>query len=345
MPSRIASRALALAQPLAAHLELTYYCNWRCVFCYNPRHFDPERLSLNDWIPVLDDLRQLGTISLTLTGGEPLMHPEFFGIATAARRRAFAVRIFTNGTLIDDCAADAIAELFPSAVEMSLHGATAETHEKATLKPGSFARMFEAVERLRTRSVRLYLKSPVTSINEHEIDQMIALANSHGLPLRFDATITPRDDGSRAPLAYTASLKTRRNLLRMGLETGSVVTGERKQGDVNCGLGRTTLAIDPGGNVYPCIQWRHQALGNVRKIRLARLWPDSPVRQHSARVSEDANEMLYNLGGSASRFPFCPALALQASGDALTPDPDFLEKTSIVEVLEEESSTGQAQAV
>jgi len=38
-------RALQLAQPLTVQLELTYACNWRCVFCYNPRHFDRARLS------------------------------------------------------------------------------------------------------------------------------------------------------------------------------------------------------------------------------------------------------------------------------------------------------------
>ena len=57
--------ALARAQPLGAYLELTYRCNWRCVFCYNPRHFDRRGLDLGEWSEVLDDLRELGTLSVT----------------------------------------------------------------------------------------------------------------------------------------------------------------------------------------------------------------------------------------------------------------------------------------
>jgi MoaA/NifB/PqqE/SkfB family radical SAM enzyme len=78
-------RALDRAQPLGAHLELTYRCTWRCVFCYNPRHHDPRGLTGAEWVAVLDELRALGTLSVTLTGGDPLTRPDFFEIAAAAR--------------------------------------------------------------------------------------------------------------------------------------------------------------------------------------------------------------------------------------------------------------------
>ena len=128
------------AQPLSASLELTYRCNWRCVFCYNPRHHDRRGLSGAEWLAVLDGLRELGTLYLTLTGGEPLTHPEFLAIARGARQRAFALRIFTNGALVTDAMADEIAALRPMAVEMSLHGEKAETHDRATATPGSSTR-------------------------------------------------------------------------------------------------------------------------------------------------------------------------------------------------------------
>ena len=73
-------RALRRAQPLSALLELTYACNWRCVFCYNPRHHDKRRLDGDEWRVVIDDLRELGTLNVTLTGGEPLTHPQAFEV-------------------------------------------------------------------------------------------------------------------------------------------------------------------------------------------------------------------------------------------------------------------------
>ena len=88
--ARLKRIAIERAQPLAASLELTYRCNWRCVFCYNPRHHDQRGLSGAEWIGVLDELRALGTLYVSLTGGEPLTHPEFFAIARGVRERAFA---------------------------------------------------------------------------------------------------------------------------------------------------------------------------------------------------------------------------------------------------------------
>ena len=83
--ARLKQMAVERAQPLSASLELTYRCNWRCVFCYNPRHHDRRGLSGAEWVGVLDELRALGTLYVALTGGEPLTHPEFSAIARGVR--------------------------------------------------------------------------------------------------------------------------------------------------------------------------------------------------------------------------------------------------------------------
>jgi MoaA/NifB/PqqE/SkfB family radical SAM enzyme len=102
---------------------------------------------------------------------------------------------------------------------------------------------------------------------------------------------------------------------------------------VNCGLGRLTLGIDPEGNVYPCLQWRHESLGNVRRTPLRDLWRGSDVRQRAADVATEANARLGARGDAASRFPFCPALAWQKTGDALTPDAPFLAAAEAAEAV------------
>ena len=327
---RLKQRALTLAQPLSAYLELTYRCNWRCVFCYNPRHSDLRGLRLEEWTEVLDDLRELGTLSVTITGGEPLAHPEFVAIARAARARHFTLRVFTNGTLVTDEMADAIAELQPLAVEMSLHGANAETHEKATRAPGSFAAMLRGLERLQQRAVPLALKSLITRLNEHELDGMIALAERWGVSHQLDATVTPRDDGDLSPLEYRASTAAVTRMYRRTAEQGNLPEAGREAGAVNCGLGRITVAVDPEGDVFPCLQWRRSSLGNVRHTRLRDLWRGSSVREEAAAVSLAANEAIRARGGAVASFPFCPALAAQHTGDPLTPDESHVVQAGIV---------------
>ncbi len=313
-------RALERAQPLSAHLELTYACTWRCVFCYNPRHHDRSPLLIQDWTRVLDDLRTLGTLNVTLTGGEPLAHPHFLEIARSVRERAFTLRVLTNGVLVTEPLADAIATLRPLSVEMSIHGARAETHDHATGTPGSFDALFAALERLKRRGVPLVLKTVLTRMNEAELDDMIALVAQHGVPHRVDSTLTPRDDGNRGPLAFRASPETVERLYRRLAAIGQLPEAERRTGGTNCGLGRVTVAVDPEGNVYPCLQWRHSSLGNVRMTRLAELWRGSPVREEAARVAREANDRLAAAAPALARFPFCPALAQQRSGDPLALD-------------------------
>ena len=326
---RIKQKALAAAQPLNVHLELTYACNWRCVFCYNPRHFDRRRLDAAEWAAVLDDLRALGTMTVTLTGGEPLAHPEFFEIAQAVRERHFALRVFTNASLIDDAAADKLAALLPLAVEVSIHGATAEVHDRTTGKPGSFDAALGGVRRLRARNVNVIMKTPVTRGNEHQLDEIIALAASLDLPLQLDPHLTPKDDGDVSPVSLTASVETLRHIAELAHANGGDPFTERTRGGSNCGLGRITLAVDPEGNVYPCMQWRHRSIANVRETRLRDAWHTSPVRIEAAAASVAANDRLLDSGGAIGEFPYCPALAMQETGDPLTPDANFELRAAI----------------
>jgi len=307
-------------------------CNWRCVFCYNPRHFDKAGLTGDEWIRVLDELRGLGTLTVSLTGGEPLAHPDFFRIAEAARERAFAVKVFTNGSLVDPAAADRLASLRLLAVEMSLHGATAAVHDRTTGRPGSYAAVWCAVDALRARGVPLLLKAPLTLLNEHEIEGLVAAAAARAVPLRIDPVITPRDDGDATPLQYAPSPDAVRRLMTLLASQGQLPTvSGRADREWNCGLGRMTLAVDPEGGVFPCIQWRKSAMGNVRKTSLRAIWSESPVRAEAVEVSRAANERLRELGGAAARFPYCPALAFQESGDALVPGASFLSNAAAAE--------------
>jgi len=313
--ARLKRAALQRAQPLSASLELTYRCNWRCVFCYNPRRHDRRALSFDEWCGVLDDLRVLGALYVALTGGEPLAHPEFLAIARAARERAFALRILTNGTLVTALLADEIAALRPLAVELSLHGATAQTHDRATATPGSFDAMLRGLDRLLGRGVGVVLKTPLTCLNESEVAGMRRLAGERGVPWRVDPVLTPRDDGDAGPLAYRARADATERIFRELAELGQLPNEERAEGGTNCGLGRTTVAVDPEGDVFPCLQWRRAPLGNVRDTRLREMWAGSAERLRAADVARAANDLLLQAGGALASFPFCPALALQHTGD------------------------------
>jgi MoaA/NifB/PqqE/SkfB family radical SAM enzyme len=286
-------------------------------------------MTADEWRAVLEDLRALGGLTVALTGGEPLAHPQFFDIARSARRLRLAIRVFTNASLVDASTASEIAALHPMAVEVSMHGATADVHDAATGRPGSFQDLVRGLEHLRRAGIRILLKTPLTRLNEHQVDEMIAFAASAGLRYQLDATLTPRDDGDRGPLAYAASSGAVLRVMRMQAIARNLGPVERRKGNANCGLARITLAVDPDGNVYPCHQWRQRSLGNVREVRLRDLWPSSPARLEAASVAVAANDAILERGGALSTFDYCPALAFQETGDPLVPDADVQRRAAL----------------
>jgi len=341
---RRAVRSAAI--PSTAYLEITYRCNWRCLFCYNPRHHDLRPLSLDDWRGVIDGLRAIGAMTVTLTGGEALTHRNFFEIAGYARDLRLAVKLYSNGSLITPEVARRLRELRVAAVEMSLHGATAAVHDRATERPGSFEALWAGVRALSAEGVRLKLKTPLTRLNEHEIDGMMALVADRGIEYRIDPQIAPRDDGDLSPLGFAASPEAILKTHERGSESsGRVPVSRRRLGEPNCGLGRSTIAIDPEGNVYPCLQWRTSSLGNVRDVPLVEIWNHSAERAHVARIAVEANDNLLRAGGDLADQPFCPAIAALRGGSPTEPYPALIREAAIVDPLRRRRAKAASVAV
>ncbi len=86
-------------QPVAAHLIPTRRCNLSCTYC---NEFD----GVSQPVPTavvfrrVDRLAALGTSIVTLSGGEPLLHPDLDEIVSAIRQRGMIATLITNGYLL-----------------------------------------------------------------------------------------------------------------------------------------------------------------------------------------------------------------------------------------------------
>ena len=265
---------------LSVHWELTYRCNERCTHCYldvlAPNTSDPHELTTTECLHALDEMAKLGVLNLTLSGGEILTRHDFFEIATYARAKHFLLRLFTNGILITEPVADRIAKLHPYAVEISVYGANAETHECITQVPHSFERTTRALRWLHERGVRTFLKTPLMRENLRQLPAMETLARNLGAQFRYDVTITPKDNGSWVTLKHRLTQEDLMWLFRQTLDPADWSNRLLKSNDRSCGITLNALVIDPHGNVSPCVQVRRQ-VGNVREHSLQELWTDSPV--------------------------------------------------------------------
>ncbi len=323
----VAGRAREDRRLLDVLLELTYACNLDCFFCYNDRALAGTPLSLAQYEGLLDDLGRLGVWTLTLSGGEPLAHPDFFAIGARARGLGFVVRIKTNGHALHRAMAERIrAEIDPYVLEISLHGARAETHDRQTRVPGSFDRLMTNLETLRALGQRVQLRSTLTAWNGHEIDALFALADRLALPLEVQAEVTRRDDGDETPLAIRPAMPSRvrlQEILRTRRPHGSdarstpggvpASDASAGAGTPNCGAGFSSLAVDPMGNVFPCVQWR-RPLGNLHQRSVEEIWsgPGAIERVRADNLGVAAS--LAELGIEAGAAHFCPGSAEQELG-------------------------------
>ena len=318
------------AVPMSALMELTFVCNHACSFCYNCPTGQRE-MTTDEVLASLKKLADFNILYLALSGGEPLVRKDFFQIAEAARGMGFVIRIYTNGYLIDEAMAKRIREVVnPIEIEISIHGARPETHEKLTCVPGSLQRIFDAVTHLRGQGIKVNLKCPITRDNEDEVLDMYRLAQDLGATILFDPVITPRDDGDKDPLSLMASDQFLERYWNDDAYIGArkVAVPEPMNhgaGEAVCGTGRSSLAIDPYGNIYPCVQWRKK-VANIREISsLKEIWFTSPVLQEVRQAAVDmAQEVLKgcDTGGFCN---FCLGVADLQSGDPKALYPQVLK--------------------
>ena len=111
---------------------------------------------------------------ICLTGGEPLLHPDFTRIAAHIVSLGFPWGITTNGTLIDQKTAEKLRSLSLASVTISLDGGK-ETHEWLRQSPGCFERTLTAVAHLNDTGIPVQITSVIHRRNFHELDAMYDL--------------------------------------------------------------------------------------------------------------------------------------------------------------------------
>ncbi len=161
-------------------------------------------LPTHRWLEILDEITEAGCLYLLVTGGEPLLRPDFPEVYCKARQNGLMVTVFTNGTLIDDAILDLFEAYPPTKLEITLYGATEKTYERITQVPGSYRRCMAAIDRLQERGLPLRLKGVLLTLNEHEFEDIEHMARAVSGKFRMDGYIVPHVSGDLSPLKYRA---------------------------------------------------------------------------------------------------------------------------------------------
>lgn len=288
---QLQDRAREKLIPFDVMYEVTYGCNLKCLHCYNVPDPTRKEMSAEEAVEVLGQLAEAGAFMLTFTGGEALSRPDFFDIAAAAKKLGFAMCLISNGSLITEEAADRLAELKFTDVSVTMYSRNPEKHDAVTRRPGSCENSMEGMKRLIKRGVKTTLRSVIMKPNREEYMELIKFAEENGVRYLVDPHLSPRQDGSadnQAAQVAEPDMEKVYSEEKMNFSLDSFPRDGFPNPD--CDAGRSVCAIDPYGNLLPCIQLP-MVLGNLMEKPFKEIWHDSEkvkeLRNVSRAIMED----------------------------------------------------------
>jgi len=261
---------------------------------------------------VMDDLRRANVPALILSGGEPLLRPDFFTLAQRSKDLGFHTSLSSNGTLIDEPMADAIAALGFDYVGVSLDGLKA-THDRFRRLDGAFERSLAGVRFLRDRGIKVGLRYTMTALNAHDFPALLELMREEGAHKFYFSHLNYAGRGNTHRSKDTHHQATRAAMdLLLDRAWPAAVDGldeeyvsgnndadgpyllqwlQMRMPELHARFGATLRQrlVDWGGNasgvnvanidnlghVHPDTMWWHHDLGSVRERAFADIWHDT----------------------------------------------------------------------
>ncbi len=329
--------------PFLVSWNLTKRCNLKCAHCY----LDAAELEGADETTTdeakgfIDEVASINPQAmLIMTGGEPLLRPDFPILSEYASKRGLTVVVGTNGTLLDDSTVEMLVRSGVQGVGLSLDSATPFFHDRFRGVAGAWQKTMDGIEALKRRSLPFQLQLTVTRENRGDIPGLIEFAAQNGAKAVniFFLVCTGRGQNMTdlTPEEYEATLKylveaeavfegrvmvrarCAPHFLRVvsSLNPESAVMKGQTSG---CIAGTGYLRISPEGDVTPCPYIpASRGDANLKRKRLKDIWYNHPVFKSLRGPSYNGRckDCEFNdvCGG-------CRARALSATGDLMGEDP------------------------
>jgi len=277
-----------------------------------------DELTLEEKMAVLDQIAEAGIPTLAFAGGEPLMDKDFWKVVERAREKDFYISLNTNGTLLTPENVARIKELGFAYVGVSLDAATEKEHDAFRGVPGMFSKTMAGIRNLIKAGLQdiTCLSYTWSKRNCDQLPEMIKLRDRLGLRklvvynfipcgrAGFDNDLTASQREKGYQIMYQDAQENPGKLLCTAPQFGRYCfekakennneegepivlshfgTGRAKLGVLSeiiggCGAGRAYLALQPNGDLSPCVFMPDTRLGNIKKKNsLLEVWKEAPL--------------------------------------------------------------------
>jgi heme d1 biosynthesis radical SAM protein NirJ len=284
-------------------------CNLTCKHCYSisaDKDFAGE-LSTEEVFRTMDDLKAFKVPALILSGGEPLLRPDFFDIAARSKALGFYTALSSNGTLIDEAMSRRIASTDFHYVGVSLDG-LGKTHDKFRRMAGAFDLSLAGIRLCRNAGLKVGVRFTLTQDNFADLPGLLQLVEDEGVDRFYFSHLNYAGRGNKnrkddaqhrmtreaMDLLFDTCWRYQEKGLQKEFTTGNNdadgvyllhwvrakfpdkavhIEAKLRQWGGNAS-GVNVANIDNLGNVHPDTMWWHHTLGNVRERPFSQIWPD-----------------------------------------------------------------------
>ncbi len=278
MQKLIFDRMCELMIPFSATIELTDYCNLQCKHCYRGDK-KQSYWTKQTFVDVLDALESLGTMNLTITGGEPFSHPLICWFLEQTKHRGFVLSIQTNALLLNDSILSALKENIISDVSISLYSTVEFEHDIITQLPGSMKKTRANIERLLDNKIPVSLNCPIMSFNKTAMVGMRNFADEHGIEVKFALKIIPSQNRDVHIEDYNIFNK---EFILSSMQNPKIKLYQNELAAIRknqpqsryCQTGFRSITFDAQGNMLICNAYRKNC-GSLKDKSVKELWEQS----------------------------------------------------------------------
>lgn len=286
--------------PTSMQVELTTACNLRCSYCYRKSDSNEpaDRLATDKLLEILLILADNGLHGIELTGGEPLLHPDFIQIMRFCAERFSIIGLLTNGTQITE---SVLTELAPfrekMVVSVSLDSHIPAVHDARRGRKGAFVKTSNSIRLLSKYNFLTRVSMSVDPQNWKDVESTLRWARQLGASMFTYSPILPfgRAKQGFEMWSYDAKevlqidqrlLKKYKNFLHF-LPEDTTLEIHQPGG---CGAGHRVYTMDPRGWIRPCVtfddnqaifgslarQAPHEVFGSELSASFATIRPPHP---------------------------------------------------------------------
>lgn len=317
--------------------HLSNVCNLRCRHCYQEDYDTGENVSLKflkkEFENISEFLREKKrTLTVDLTGGEPLIFPYFEDILSTLEQSGYVKKIglITNGTLLNEEKIKKLSEYGKlKTIKISCEGCEKKQYEY--FRGSGFEKFLQTLESVKSFPEEKMLIFTLMEDNLSQVPLLFGLVERFGLSGFIIERFFPMGRGKdfeqkmvslkswKSTCEYLLSICGLDNALELILPYRGFMLKKNKEWEIfgsECIVGKDGCALMGDGSVYPCRRFNFP-VGNLKEQKFIDIWDKSFLPFSRKRINLKGNCRVCKVKSCQG----CRALAYCTTGDFYQEDP------------------------